>query len=133
VTAFVAVLTAALLVMLGLVADGGRALAAHVDVINEAQEAARAGAQALDLVAYRRDGTLRLDPAAVGRRVRAYLSATGDTATSVLVTRDEVTVTVARTTPTRLLTLAGLAAIRATGTGTARAEPLATPAPARGR
>jgi len=123
VTAFVAVLLLALLVMLGLVTDGGRALAAKLQAVNEAQEAARAGAQAIDLAAYRRDGTLRLDPARAEARARAYVAATGDTLTAVVVTGDEVTVTVARTDSTHLLTLAGLTSIHTTGTGTARAEP----------
>jgi Flp pilus assembly protein TadG len=127
VTAFVAVLLLALLVMLGLVTDGGRALAARVQVTNEAQEAARAGAQALDLAAYRRDGTVRLDPAGAEQRVLAYLSATGDSATAVRVAGDLVSVTVVRVEPTRLLMLAGLGRVHATGTGTARAEPVPPP------
>jgi hypothetical protein len=128
VTAFVTVLLLALLVMLGLVTDGGRARAAHVRAANEAQEAARAGAQAVDLAAYRRDGTVRLDPARAETRVRDYIAATGDTLTAVVVDADQVTVTVTRTEPTRLLTLAGLASVRASGTGTARAEPNPTAA-----
>jgi len=128
VTAFVTVLMLALLVMLGLVTDGGRALAAHVRAANEAQEAARAGAQAVDLAAYRRDGTVRLDPARAETRVRDYITATGDTLTTLAVDADQVTVTVTRTEPTRLLTLAGLASVRASGTGTARAEPNPTAA-----
>jgi len=128
VTAFVTVLMLALLVMLGLVTDGGRALAAHVRAANEAQEAARAGAQAVDLAAYRRDGTVRLDPARAETRVRDYITATGDTLTTLVVDADQITVTVTRTEPTRLLTLAGLASVRATGTSTARAEPNPTAA-----
>jgi hypothetical protein len=123
VTAFVAVMVLALLVMLGLVTGGGRALAARLRVLNEAQEAARAGAQAVDLAAYRRGGVLRLDPAAAQARARVYAAATGDVATAVAVAADQVTVTVTGREATRLLTLAGLGSIRVSATATARAEP----------
>src|SRR3546814_2863091 len=49
VTAFVVIMTSALLAMAGLVIDGGYALAAHRRAFNEAEAAARAGAQAVDL------------------------------------------------------------------------------------
>jgi len=49
VTAFVVVFTLALLVMAGLVLDGGLALSAKVQAIDDAQAAARAGAQAIDI------------------------------------------------------------------------------------
>jgi Flp pilus assembly protein TadG len=128
VVAFVAVLLLALLVMLGLVTDGGRALAAQVQATNQAQEAARAGAQAIDLTAYRRDGTIRLDPDRARSLARGYLAATGDILAGVVVSEDQITVTVTRTETTRLLTLAGLTSIHATATATARAEPISTPA-----
>jgi Flp pilus assembly protein TadG len=127
ITAYLAVLLAALLLMLGLVSDGGRALAARLRATDHAEEAARAAAQALDLAAYRRDGTLRLDPAQARARARAYLATTGDTLTAVTITGDQATVTVTRTEPTRLLGPIGLRTIHVTGTGTARAQP----APAR--
>ena len=62
VTAFVVVITTACLLFAGLVLDGGLALAAKTKAIGQAQEAARAGAQALDLATYRANGKARLDP-----------------------------------------------------------------------
>ena len=49
VTAFVVIFTVALIVMAGLVFDGGLALSVKVQAIDDAQAAARAGAQAIDL------------------------------------------------------------------------------------
>jgi len=69
VTAFVVVFVAALLLMAGLVIDGGLALAAQVRAIDEAQAAARAGAQSLDLRAYRASNAVVLDrPGRLQRR-----------------------------------------------------------------
>src|SRR5437870_10754247 len=78
VTPFVVVFVAALLLMAGLVIDGGLALAAKVRAIDEAQAAARAGAQSLDLRAYRTRNTVVLDPVRAAAAARAYLAATGD-------------------------------------------------------
>ena len=61
VTAFVVILTLALLAMAGLVTDGGLALAAKVRAIDDAQAAARAGAQAIDIPLYRQTGQITLD------------------------------------------------------------------------
>ena len=64
-------MAAALVLMIGLVLDGGLTLAARERALGEAQEAARAGAQAVNLATYRQDGDLVLDPAqADGRRRR---------------------------------------------------------------
>ncbi len=62
VTAFVVVFTMALIAMAGLVLDGGLALSAKVQAIDDAQAAARAGAQAIDIPLYRSTGHITLDP-----------------------------------------------------------------------
>lgn len=133
VTAFFVVLTTAVLLFAGLVLDGGLALAAKVRAIGAAQEAARAGAQAIDLGAYRTDGTLRLDPDRAAALARAYLAdsaisrshATGggpDLTVSVVVVGDTVTVTVAVSEPTQLLGLVGIPSIKVSGTGSAHPD-----------
>lgn len=134
VTAFFVVLTTAVLLFAGLVLDSGLALAAKVRAIGAAQEAARAGAQAIDLGAYRTDGTLRLDPDRAAALARAYLAdaavsrshATGggpaDLTVSVVVIGDTVTVTVAVSEPTQLLGLVGISSIRVSGTGSAHPD-----------
>ena len=73
VTAFVVVMAAALVLMIGLVLDGGLTLAARERALGEAQEAARAGAQAVNLATYRQDGNLVLDPA---QAAAEYIGAT---------------------------------------------------------
>ena len=83
VTAFVVIMMAAFLAFAGLVYDGGNALAAKTTAIDEAQEAARAGAQQINLAAFRATGQVTLDPAAAAAAAQAYVAAAGggDTAT----------------------------------------------------
>jgi Flp pilus assembly protein TadG len=119
VTAFVTVLAAALLLLVGLVFDGGLLLAAKRQAINEAEAAARAGAQAVATGTYRATGIVRLDPARARAAASHYLVATGHRGT-VGVAGDRVTVTVQITQPTRLLTLAGIGRVTVTGRGAAR-------------
>ena len=122
VTAFFVVLLAAMLVCAGLVLDGGLALRDKVRAINEAQEAARAGAQEIDLSAFRRDGAVHLDGAQATAAARRYLTATGNplsAQSTVTVAGDQVTVTVTRRQPTQLLTLIGLPSLTVHGTGSA--------------
>ncbi|WP_239406012.1 pilus assembly protein TadG-related protein [Frankia sp. Cj3] len=119
VTAFTVVFVTALILVAGLVLDGGLALAAKVRAITTAQEAARAGAQALDLAAYRADGRAVLDPTDARQRAQAFLTAAGATGTVVAVTGTRVTVTVHTTVHTQLLSLAGLGRLEVSGVGSA--------------
>jgi Putative Flp pilus-assembly TadE/G-like len=123
VTAFVVIIMAAFLAFAGLVYDGGNALAAKTTAIDEAQEAARAGAQQINLAAFRATGQVTLDPAAAAAAARAYVAAAGggDTAT-VTVTGDTVTVQVSAVSTTAFLRLFGIPAIGVTGSATATAE-----------
>lgn len=119
VTAFVVVWVMALLLVIGLVLDGGLALAGKIRAIDEAQEAARAGAQQLDLTAYRNDATVTLDPAAATAAARSYLATTGVIGASVNVAGNRVTVRVTRQQPTQLLQLLGIRGIDVHGSGAA--------------
>ena len=92
VTAFVVIFTLALVLMAGLVLDGGLALAAKVQAIDDAQAAARAGAQAIDIPTYRASGQITLDPAQATADAERYLAAAGHTGT-VSVNGEQVTVT----------------------------------------
>ncbi|MGH9067929.1 MAG: pilus assembly protein TadG-related protein [Acidimicrobiales bacterium] len=76
ITAFVAVFAVALFVLAGLVVDGGLALSAKTAALNEAEQAARAGAAALSRSALRQ-GTLGLDPVAAVRTAQASMAAAG--------------------------------------------------------
>jgi Flp pilus assembly protein TadG len=120
-TVFVVVITAALLVMAGLVLDGGRALNGKSRAVEEAQEAARAGAQALDLGAFRTSGQGTLSPGKAVAAAQSFLAATGDTGT-VAVNGGAVTVTVTHVENTQILGIVGLSTLTSTATATATAE-----------
>lgn len=121
VTAFAVIIVTAILLFAGLVLDGGLALAAKVRALGEAQEAARAGAQEIDLAAYRADGNLRLAPQQASAAARNYLAAAGHTGT-VSVSGNTVNVTVTVSQSTQLLGLVGLGSITVTATGQAQPQ-----------
>lgn len=118
----VAVLLLALLAVAGLAVDGARKgqQVANADAV--AEEAARAGAQAVDLAAAQR-GQARLDPSAAHAAAQRYLAAAGITGT-VTVTGDRIQVDVTLTTRTVLLGLVGVDTV--TATGSAEAQLVAT-------
>jgi hypothetical protein len=119
VTLFVVVLTAALLAMAGLVVDGGYALAARQEAAAAAEEAARAGADAVSRDSVRAGGPLRVDPAAATAAVTRYLEARGQEGRA-RIAGDAVTVTVRITHPTAILSAVGIDTLTATATATAR-------------
>ena len=120
VTAFVACFTIALLLVAGLVIDGGFTLAARRDAFNDANAAARAGAQALDEDALRSTGEVRLVPSRARARALEYLAAVGIEGT-VDVVGDTVTVHVTTTRQATLLGIAGIGPFTIHADGTARA------------
>lgn len=120
VTAFVVVLMTGILALAGLGLDGGLALAAKVRAVGQAEAAARAGAQAVDLDTYRATGRLVLDPALAVAAARTQLAAAG--AEGEVSLRDGgVVVRVTATHVPRLLGLAGITEL--TVSGEARAVP----------
>jgi len=118
VTAFVVVIFAALVLLAGLVLDGGLTLAARERALGEAEQAARAGAQAINLAVYRRNGTVVLDPAQAVADAQSYLSAIGGQGTAQ-VTGNVVTVTVTIVQRTQILDAVGLSAITVHATASA--------------
>ena len=121
VTAFVVVFTMALIAMAGLVLDGGLALSAKVQAIDDAQAAARAGAQAIDIPLYRSTGQITLDPQQATQDAEGFLTRSGHTGT-VSVAGEEVTVTVTIAQPTQILSVFGIDRISVEGSGSATAE-----------
>lgn len=107
ITGYVVVLVIGILTLTGLTLDGGLALAAKVRAAGQAEAAARAGAQAIDLTTYRTTGALRITPTQATADAQAFLAAEGATGT-VTATEDTVTVTVTTTQPTQLLGLIGI-------------------------
>jgi Flp pilus assembly protein TadG len=128
VTVFVVSMTVALLLVAGLVFDGGRMISAHRDADAVAAAAARAGAQGLDEAAIRRTGGAPVDASAARVRVGRYLAATAYTG-SVEVLGDTVTVEVNRTQELPILSLAGIHTAEVTGSGSARAMRAVTEPP----
>lgn len=119
-TAFVAVLGFALVLVAGLVADGGGVLAAHQQAVSDAFEAARTGAQQLDQSALRSAGTVSVDPQAARSAALSYLGKLGETGT-VSVNADSVTVTVSFRHPLAVLSAIGIGPVAISGTATASA------------
>lgn len=121
VTAFVVVLTLGVLTLAGLTLDGGLALAATTRATGQAEAAARAGAQAIDLTTYRATGTLRLRPTDAIAHARAHLTAQGATGI-VTASTNTITVTVTATEHTQLLGLIGITTLTVHGQGTAQPQ-----------
>lgn len=102
ITAFVAVVAIALVMVAGMAYDGGQVISAHNAARNDAEQAARAGAQQIDLTHLRKTNEPRLDSAKAESAALEYLAQTGSTGT-VAVTDASVTVTVTRVQPLRIL------------------------------
>lgn len=117
-TAFVTVIALALMAVIGLAVDGGGAAAAHARAQHAAAEAARAGADELDLVYFRQTGIVRLNPAEASAAATAWLASTGITG-SVSASTTEVTVTVTDEAPTQVLGIVGVGSISVTAASTA--------------
>ncbi|KIH97609.1 hypothetical protein LP52_17985 [Streptomonospora alba] len=77
VTAFVVIIALALVLLFALVAEGGAALSTRSRALSLAQEAARAGAQQLDLAAYRAGETAALNALAAEQAAQAFLRRSG--------------------------------------------------------
>ena len=120
VTAFVTVFTVALLGVAGLVVDGSLLLAAQRRAFNEAEAAARAGAQAVEVDALRAGAGVQLDPWEAQRRARDYLSSI-DREGTVEVTGDTVRVRLSFRQDLTILGAFGLGARTIEGEGVARA------------
>lgn len=121
ITAFTAILIVALVAAAGLVLDAGNARSARFHALDQAQAAARIGAQAIDLTTYRTGGAQRLDPAAAETAAQTWLNRHHLNG-SVHATPTAVTATVRTTTRTQLLTLVGVDHLDVTATATATAR-----------
>lgn len=125
VTVFVVGVLLALVVMGGLVFDGGAVIAGHREADAEAEGAARAAAEQVSIPALR-SGHVQLNSAGATQAADAYLRQYGHTG-SVMVNGDEVTVTVSYPVDMQVLDLIGIRSKTVTGTGTATAVEGAVP------
>lgn len=112
-------ITPALLAVAGLVVDGGRAINARERATNQAEQAARVAADAVDIDALRAGRGVVIDPLLARDRAETFLAATGSTGV-VAVTGGTVTVTVTATTRTAFFAVIGINQIRVSGSATAR-------------
>jgi hypothetical protein len=115
-----AVIALALLMAAGLAVDGGRKVAALREASHLAGNAARAGAQAVDLDTLRTTGDLRVLTDQATTRATEYLASLGHTG-EITVEAATVTVTVTLTVEPVLLPT-GTITVTATETGTAITE-----------
>lgn len=105
----------------GLVFDGGTLIAAKRDAINDAEEAARAGAQAIDTASVLAGGEPQLDPAAAAARAEQFLATNGWTGSATADTAS-VSVTITRQQQMTFLQTFGLGERAIAGTATARPQ-----------
>lgn len=120
ISAYVAGMGAALLVVAGAVYDGGRFVNTYGEASDLAGNAARAAAQATDRGELYRTGGVQLDPTDANQRAIDFLAvANPDAEVDVAVDGNTVTVTVSITSSPRILPI-GARTIRATATATAQ-------------
>jgi Flp pilus assembly protein TadG len=120
---WLAITMVGMLIMAGLVLDGGAAIGAREQAADVAQQAARAGADALDPSALRAgngSAGLTANPAAADRAARAVLDAAGVQGYRVSVAGNTVTVTASAAKPTVILAAAGITEVHGTATATAQ-------------
>jgi putative Flp pilus-assembly TadE/G-like protein len=121
ISAFVTSVATSVILLAGLVFDGGMALAAHVKAHGQAEAAARAGAQEIDLAAYRSDGTLTLNEPEATSAARQYLAGIGVDG-DVTATAAAVVVTVTTTYETQLLGMIGINTVDVAATASAQPQ-----------
>jgi hypothetical protein len=119
-TLFAVVLALGLLAMTGLVVDGGANLTAQRRANHLAEQAGRAGAQAVDVGALRAGGSPVLTARAATSAAHAYLAAAGQPAGQVVVHGNSIEVTVTRSQQTAILGLLGIHQLTVTGRGSAQ-------------
>ena len=118
ISVFLAVLVPGLLLIIGLAVDGGAKVAATQYANAIADEAARAGGQALDIPAALA-GEVRVNPAAAAAAAQDYLDRNDVQGAVTVVDGDTLQVTTTISQPTTFLGLIGISTLTAVGSGTA--------------
>ena len=106
-TVFLVTFAVVLLVMAGLVVDGGLAINARQRVADDVEQAARAGSQHLDMLSLRDGGLVRIDPGPAQTAARNFLAKRDYPASGISVTANaqQVSVSAQIEQPTALLSL----------------------------
>lgn len=120
-TAFVVGFAIVLLACAGLVIDGGTALNARMTLADDVEQAARAGAQEIDIVALRANDVVQLDPRAAEGRAHAYLGGLGYTVSTATAFEDQITVGARDQVAPKLLSLVGVPPFDISASATAQA------------
>ncbi len=122
VSALVVVLAVALMIVAGLVVDGGNAINARQRVIDDAEQAARVGANQIDEITLRTTGDVVILESAAAEAATSFVLARGYDLNEVVVTAsaDEVSVALTDTVSTQLLSLVGIGSFTVDGEATAR-------------
>lgn len=109
-TIFVIGMSIVLLVCGGLVIDGGLAINARMKAADDAEQAARVGADSIDIDALRSTGVVSINEGLARQRAAGYLEGRGYTPGryQVVVVGNSVEVAVQDTTETTLLQLVGI-------------------------
>jgi hypothetical protein len=120
-TVFMLGFATVLLAGAGLVIDGGLALNGRERIADDAEQAARYGAGAIDESAYRERGELVVDAGAATDRATQFMADRGYKDITVSVDGAEVTASAAGTVDTVLLSLVGIGSFTVHGDATAAA------------
>jgi Flp pilus assembly protein TadG len=119
-TAFFLMLVVVLFACAGLVFDGGSALNARMKLADVAEQAARAGADKIDVEALRNSGTLQVDTQAARQAAADWMRAAGYRDAHVDIDADgRVSVTGSATGNTQILGLVGFSTFTVHATATA--------------
>jgi Flp pilus assembly protein TadG len=123
-TIFVLAFAVVLLVLAGLVVDGGLALNARQRVADDVEQAARAGSQNLNLNLLRSQGQVQIDPEPAQDAARSFLLRRGYPDGGIVVSANQTEVTAKATIqqPTALLSLIFIHSFTVTAQGTAQPE-----------
>jgi hypothetical protein len=117
ISAFVVLLLVAIFVLLGLVVDGGLAASARQQAAEEAEQAARAGAGSISVVALR-SGQLQIDDAAAIATAEQFMVAAGHPGVAT-VSSGRVQVEISYRIHTVILGIVGVTTLPVSATATA--------------
>lgn len=122
-TIFVLGMSLVLMLCAGLVIDGGMGINARMRVADDAEQAARAGANAVNVEQLRSGGALAVDPGLARLYAQDFLSARGYPASqfSITVNANTVAIEVRDTSETTMLKLIGINQYPVTARATATA------------
>lgn len=120
-TVFVVGMAVVLLACAGLVIDGGSALNARMKLADDVEQAARLGANQIDLDALRGSGQVTVEPEVARAEAGSFLSGRGYSGIQVAADQESVSVRASDTVPTALLQLVGIGSFDISAGATAQA------------